>query len=200
MCGSQPASGAGSPSSGKRQSDVCRACVSRLITASDPSQASPSPAPTSQSRRSRGERRMRGGGGGRARDRAGCRPRPGRPRASPRSRTARPASSMPRKATCSPSGDQATELHEPARRASSSGSPPRAGTAWTAGAASRSARSRGSAQNAMRVPSGDHAKLSTDQSPRVSRARPRTGARRLDVEVRGAIDGSPRRRGASRRA
>ena len=40
-----------------------------------------------------------------------------------------PASSMPRNATCSPSGDQATALHEPARRASSTGSPPRAATA-----------------------------------------------------------------------
>ena len=39
----------------------------------------------------------------------------------------------------------------------------------TAGAASTSARSPGSAQNAMRMPSGDQAKLSTDQSPCVRR-------------------------------
>ena len=42
-----------------------------------------------------------------------------------------PASSMPAKATCAPSGDHDTNLHEPGNRASSSGSPPRARTTCT---------------------------------------------------------------------
>ena len=62
----------------------------------------------------------------RARGRAARRRRPGTTQSESSQPYGSPASSMPRNATCSPSGDHATALQEPARRASSTGSPPRA--------------------------------------------------------------------------
>ena len=160
----------------------------------------PSPAPTSQSMRSEPRARCR------------CRCRPGA-----RSRGAPPAGRHdPERVLAAVRLSRLVDAEEgdvrtvgrprAARCTSPPGVPARAalrraaGTTWTAGAASRSARSRRSAQNAMRLPSGDHAKPSTDQSPRVSAARPRACARGLHVEVRVHGRGSRRRRDASRRA
>ena len=96
-------------------------------------------------------------------------------------------------------GDHETALHEPARRASSAGSPPRADDV-DGGRGIESARSPRSAQNAMRFAVG-RPREALDRPVAARQAPgPRAGARGLDVEVRVPVEDTPRRRGASRRA
>ena len=106
------------PPAGKRQSALCPASVSGAITASAPSQVSASLASTSQSTRSLEPVTYRCRWRPCARSR-GLPPPAGTTQSESSQPYGSPASSMPRKATCAPSGDQETNLHEPARRASS---------------------------------------------------------------------------------
>ena len=157
-------------------------------------------ASTSQSTRSLEPVDDAGADGGRARGRAGCPRPPARPRASPRSRTARRPRRCRGRRRARRRATRTTRCTSPRAAPARAGSPPRAGTTCTAGGRSRSARSPRSAQNAMRLPSGDQAKLSTDQSPRVRR-RARAPARAvLHEEVRVPVEVAVCRRGASRRA
>ena len=114
--------------------------------------------------------------------------RPARPTASPRSRTARRARrcrgtrrarrpATRRRCCTSPPGGRARAARRRARARRARPAP-----------ASRSARSLGSAQNAMRFASGDQEKLSTDQSPFVRRRGTRARPRVLDEQVRMPVE------------
>ena len=110
------------------------------------------------------------------------------PTSSPRSPYGSPASSMPRKARCSPSGDQRASCTSRRAAPARAGSPPLAATAYTAGACADVGRRRSCRRRTRCACRRATTRCSsTDQSPRVDAPCARAGAGRLDEEVHVAI-------------
>ena len=172
MSRSVPACRWGSPSSGKRQSDVAPRSVSGHSTTPGPSQASELPPSRRQSTRSEPSLgpRKRCLPGARSR---GSPPVAGTTKTDSDDPNGSPASSVPRKASWRPSGDHAGVRQAPGSDATSLGAEePSEGSVKMRVRACRSASGPGSLANATCAPSGDQTAPAAERSPeRIRRAR-----------------------------